>query len=230
MVELSGGIDVKLTVSATARTRFNLALHHLFAACRAAARVRELESQHAGEEFGEFWEEILHCSLSVVSLSVAAAESYANETLLDSPTFPDSMPPSAVKELMALIDRKSILEKYRIALSLISGAALSKEEPVVKRMALLIDLRNAVVHFRPEWFDSQKAHATLSERLAKEIGASSFLATEPLFPRAWASTSFVEWALVSTIGYLDAFFAAANVKSPLEPFRGRLSTLAGLTL
>ena len=230
MVELSGGIDVKLSVSANARTRVNLALHHLFAACRAAARVRELESQHAGEEFGEFWEEILHCSLTVVSLSVAAAESFANETLLDSPTFPESMPPSAVKELMALIDRKSILDKYRIALSLISGATLSNDDPVVERMALLIELRNAVVHFRPEWFDSQKAHARLSERLGKEISASPFLASEPLFPRAWASANFAEWALVSTVGYLNTFFAAAKVKNPLEQFRERLSTLARLTL
>ena len=61
------------------RTRTNFAVHHLFAACRFSAIVGEIELTNAGQPFAAFWEEILHNSLGVAVVTVAALESYANE-------------------------------------------------------------------------------------------------------------------------------------------------------
>ncbi len=230
MAELEANANVKISVSATLRTRVNLALHHLLAACRNASRIRQLELEHQGEPFGAFWEEVLHCSLSVVSLTVASIESYANEVLADSAGLPESMNAQATKEIADIIDRKPILDKFRIALSLISGATLPKDGDVYRRTKLLIDVRNAVVHFRPEWFDSQAEHQKLSAKLAGEVTGSPFLGNEPLFPRAWASSAFADWSLRTTIAYLDAFFAAAGVKNSLSDFKPQLSALAGIEL
>ena len=223
-------MNLRATVSGSGRTRVNLALHHFMAACRNASRIRELELKHQGEPFGEFWEEVLHCSLSVVTLSVATMESYANEVLADSAALPDSMNSQASEEIAAIVDRKPILDKFRIALALISGETLPKGGDVYRRAKLLIEVRNAVVHFRPEWFDSQAEHKKLSKKLAGEIAGSPFLGDEPHFPRAWASSAFADWSLRTTVAYLDLFFTLAGVKNSLSEFKPRLSELAGLKL
>lgn len=41
-------------MSASVKVRTNLALHHLFAACRFTARIHEIENENLGEPFGEF--------------------------------------------------------------------------------------------------------------------------------------------------------------------------------
>jgi hypothetical protein len=55
-----------------------------------------------------------------------------------------------------------------------------------------------MVHFRPEWPDEQKAHATLGERLRSKFALSPFFdASEPIFPRACMSYGCSKWAVES---------------------------------
>jgi hypothetical protein len=61
----------------------------------------------------------------------------------------------------------------------------------------LIDLRNALVHFRPEWSDDNKTHRKLSKRLEKRFQHNAWLSNEPIFPRAWVSYSCCKWAIES---------------------------------
>ena len=105
-------------VSGTGRTRTNLALHHLFAACRFSARVKEIESANAGQPFAAFWEEILQNSLGVAVLTVAALESYANEMYFEGSILKQGLNAAAAAELAEIIDRESILTKYSLALSI----------------------------------------------------------------------------------------------------------------
>lgn len=219
-----------LKMTATGKTRMNLALHHLFGACRFTARIRQIEQVHETDAFGPFWEEVLHNALGVATLTVACLECYANELYFEGSILSATLNPTATNAVAALIDKESILKKYDVALAIRSDKQLPYDAAVVQNVDALIRLRNAVVHFRPEWFAETGAHDRLSRRLEHKFSPSRFLSGEPLFPRAWASGSFSVWALKTAVEFLDYFCPEANVPNPLDLFRERISEYSGNAL
>lgn len=230
MTELQGMILGSATMEATIRTRTGLALHHLLAAGRCAAQVSVLESENNGKPLGPFWDEIFQNSLGVVTLSVAALECYANELWFEQvPVRPDLNETAAV-QISELVDRESILKKYSLALALRTGRNLELGCEPVQNADSLIKLRNGVVHFRPEWFDSQIEHERLSKRLNGKFSSSEFLPNEPIFPRAWATGNFASWAIRSTVNFLDYFYTESGYPSPIEKFKPRIEETSGVAL
>ena len=230
MTELHSQALANATVSATARTRTNLALHHLFAACRFSARVGQVEAENAGQPFGSFWEEIFQYSLGVAALTVAALESYANEMYFEGAVLKPGLNSAAASELAEVVDKEGILRKYAIALSISAGKRLNMGLASTQNADALIRLRNAVVHFRPEWFDEQDKHDKLSRVLHHKFKPSLFLPNEPIFPRAWASHSFTVWALQSSVEFIENFHFEVGLPSAIEPFRAQLSALSSNAL
>jgi hypothetical protein len=214
----------------TAKTRFNLALHHLFSACKAASRVRASETANAGQPFGEFWEDILHDSLTVAALTVACLESYANEFYFEGSALARDLPPNAADLVASIVDRENVLSKYDVAVAIRTGKRLDLGRPHVQNADALIKLRNALLHFRPEWFGEQDKHKSLSKLLAYKFDPSPFLTGEGLFPRAWASASFSEWAVRSTIAFLDQFCSDADLTNPTLQFMDRIRRHSGIAL
>lgn len=218
------------TVTFTVRQRNNLALHHLFAACRFASRIEQVEREKSGQLFGAFWEEIFHNSLGVATLTVASIESYANELYFEGSILTPTLNPAAALQIAELIDSKSILDKYSIALAVRVGKRLDRGISPVQNAAALIQLRNAVVHFRPEWFDEQDKHDKLSKILQDKFNASAFFPNEPMFPCAWASHEFAAWALRTTVEFLEHFYSEAGVECPLSKFKTQLRELSAIAL
>jgi hypothetical protein len=231
MIELNGAVIAPMpSCSTTLRTRASLALHHLFAACRFAAVVAQVEHENYGRSFDGFWDEILHNSLGVVTLTVASIESYANELYFEGSIVTPVLNPAAAAELAEVIDMESILRKYSMALVVRTGKRLNFGITPVQNANALIKLRNAIVHFRPEWFDEQDKHDKLSKILQHKFKPSAFLPDEPIFPRAWASHDFAIWALRTTVQFLDHFYSEAGVLSPIEKFKPQLRELSGNAL
>lgn len=172
----------------------------------------------------------MHCALGVATLSVAALESYANEMYFEASIIGDALPPAAAAELVALIDKESVLRKYSMALAVRTGKTLNLGCATLQDADALIRLRNAVVHFRPEWFGEKEKHDKLSVRLKGRFEHSKVLPNDPLFPRAWATASFSQWALRSAVGFLDYFYGEIGLPCPLNGFRERLSQLSGNVL
>jgi hypothetical protein len=218
-----------VSLSATVRTRTNLSLHHLLAAGRYAAQIAIVEQENDGKPLGPFWDEILQNSLGVVTLTVAALECYANELWFKhAPARPVNE--AAAEKISELIDRKSVLTKYSLALSLYTGKSLEFGCEPVQNVDALIKLRNGVVHFRPEWFGSQARHKKLSKQLNGRFSSSQFFPNEPLFPRAWATGDFACWAIRSTVNFLDHFYSEAGLTSPLEKFKPCLEEVSSVAL
>jgi len=218
------------TVSATLRTRTNLGLHHLLAAGTYAAQVATVECEHDGQPLGSFWHEIFQNSLGVVTLSVAALECYANELWFEQAPVRPTINETAAEKISELIDRESVLDKYSLALSIYKGNSLDFGCTQVQNVDALIKLRNAVVHFRPEWFGSEAKHNKLSKQLNGKFTPSQFFQNEPLFPRAWATRSFASWAIRSSVSFIDYFYLEANRTNPLEKFKPRLVEVSSVAL
>lgn len=218
------------SVSAIVRTRTNLALHHLLAAGRCAARVTIVENDNHGNTLGPFWDEILQDSLGVATLTVAALEGYANEIWFENEPVASDINQVAARSISELIDRESILRKYSLALAFNAGKNLDQGTQPVQDVDALIRLRNEVVHFRPEWLGEQEKHEKLSRQLSGKFRPSQFFQNEPLFPRAWATASFVSWAVRSTVNFIDFFYEEAGLHNPLQKFRPRLEEVSGIDL
>jgi hypothetical protein len=153
-------------MSAVGRTRTNLAVHHLLAACRFAGRVAKLEDENIGQPLGQFWDEILQNGLGAATLAVASLEAYANEMYFEGEILTPTINSVMAQELAEMIDRESILRKYALALALRKGERLDMGGPSVQNADALIRLRNAIVHFRPEWFGEERGrHERLSSIL-----------------------------------------------------------------
>jgi hypothetical protein len=124
--------------------------------------------------------------------------------------------PVATELIAELAEKERVLLKFELVLAVRTGKSLSRGVPAVQNVASLIKLRNAVLHFRPEWSCEQKEHGKLARQLANRFELSPFLPNEPVFPRAWASGSFAFWALQSVKEFLDYFFFEANILNPLD--------------
>ncbi len=218
-------------LNATMKSRMNLSLHHMFAACRFATKIGEIECQNQSQPFGVFWEEILHYALGVAMLTVACIEGYANELYFEPTAVAPTLNPAAATLIADLLDREPILQKYSAALTLRHGTHLDFGIPAVQNADALIKLRNSVVHFRPEWYGEQnRQHEKLSKKLQHKFATSQFLPDDPVFPRAWASHDFAKWALKSTVAFLKHFYEQAGIVCPLSQFDSQLTELSGNVL
>ncbi len=109
------------------------------------------------------------------------------------------------------------MKKFEVALTIRSGKDLGRGTSVVQNVEALIKLRDSVVHFRPEWFDAQDKHDKLSRHLAGKFDRSHFFDDEEsLFPRAWASGSFVLWSLRTTSDFIEHFCSEGDIPNPLS--------------
>lgn len=221
--ELSGIAQSNCMFNATLRTRMNLALHHLFAACRSASSVRAVEDKNKGQPYGPFWDEILHYSLGTITSAAAALECYANEFYADGQAQGPHLNPVSSALFAELIDRQSVLDKYKFALAVRSAKRLDLGQNIVQNVDALIKLRNAIVHFQPEWLDERDKHERLSRQLEARFKKSIFLPNEHMFPQAWASGSCAVWAIQSVVNFIDYFCVEAGMSNPLQQFRERLT-------
>ena len=117
-MNLQGSASMKITATGSASSRMNLGIHHLYSACKAAARIEAVENANKGQPFGEFWDEVLHDSLVVATSSVAALESYANELYFEGKFISPALNEPAASQVSDLIDKESILKKFALALAL----------------------------------------------------------------------------------------------------------------
>ncbi len=213
--------------SITLRVRPNIAIHHLLGACRQSARVQTLEKEHIGKPFGDFWNELYQSAISVAVLTTAFLETYANEMWFEGGTLAPQMEPAAMAAVLKAIEKRPVLEKFDVALAFRTGRRLDLSAGECQDVSALIQLRNQLLHFSPEWLDEQSDHEKLSKRLAYKCHASPFfVGSERLFPRAWASAASTAWALRTAVRFVHVFSAESGNPNGLAPFMSQLSQLA----
>jgi hypothetical protein len=198
-------------MSATVKTRTNYAVPHLLSAATFSRRLGEIETRHSGQDFGPFWDEILAHATATVFLAVAGLESYANELFIDM----NQNFPGVRQEL------KSTLDKFDLALLLRQASTRVAGVESFQSVDALVRLRNALMHFKPEWEPAK--HKQLSSELRSFFKPSEFLASDPgVFPRAWASHDCTIWAVNSVLSFIEHFEDCAGLPHKMAEFSDRL--------
>lgn len=208
---------------ATARSQRRFAVQHLLSASLFSRQVGELERANMGQEFGPFFEQILANASACVFACIASLEAYANEFYIDREVNFPHLQSDVAERFWQLFGQKPILEKFELALLLKNQPVLDRGKNPTQDIKALVNLRNALTHFRPEWEDEKQAHQTLSNQLQGKFKPSQFLPDEgTIFPLQWACHSCTTWAVTSCRKYLSAFESRAGIESKFQKFESRL--------
>ena len=183
-------------ITATASVRHNMALQHLNAAGYFCRRVEALQDEHAGIGWGPHCVEIQWNFSACVMASIASLEAFCNETV-ENIGFDE--------EYHALIERKGLVDKFYFILKLSGKDTLDKGGSSANAIRTLMELRNAFVHFRPEWSDKAGRSEKLETKLPK-LAQSPFCGPgDQFFPMRCVSSAYAWWAVESTYAFLDDF-------------------------
>lgn len=223
-VSVSGHVTSSApSVSGSLRTKVHFAVQHLLGAARLAREIHDIECEHAGQPLSLFFDDVIGASCGAVMLSVASIESFANEVFSERLRHFPASPEALVKLLWAEYERKSVIDKFELAVRLRSGGELDRGARPVQSLDVLVRLRNAIVHFKPEWFGDAPAHERLSRQMENLAVRSAWLPNEPLFPRAWVSHGSATWAVRTVMDFAQYLSQLSGVPDPYQQFSMRLA-------
>ena len=147
-------------------------------------------------------------------MSVAALESKINELYLfavdrDPNTFKEveDWIIDTLQELWLTIEEKPILTKYQLALTVCKKEKFNKGLNPYQDAQRLISLRNALVHYRPEWDTDLKKHKKLESQLNKCFPVSPFAHdNDAFFPKKCIGHGCSSWAVKTTENFIAEFY------------------------
>jgi len=226
-VSASGTALMSVTATATASTRSQLYINHMLAAATFARELGAVQAQHDGGPIGDFVETILMKANAAAIMSVAAAEAYLNGILEDGlKLFPDDMLLIFNKNAES-IERMEARDKADWILLLRKTSQLERGSHISQQFAALCKLRNALIHYRPEWSHEDKTHARLSAFLGSaRIAPNPWMSSDVLwFPRKWAGHSGASWAVHTSLAFIRHVATHASLPEPFGPaYNARLAT------
>jgi hypothetical protein len=155
-------------------------------------------------------------------------EAYVNETYVDREHF-------LKEEARALLesfkkkyeggdfDKTTLLAKFHLIIFAQGGTHMDKGARPYQDIDALIQLRNGLVHFRPEWDTDAGKHKTISSALNRRFNPSPFISgPEGLFPRRWATHGCTAWAVRSCLAFTAEFESRAGLSSKYGQSTDRL--------
>lgn len=137
---------------------------------------------------------------------------------------------AAVWALMKEERGRSFLTKYQVALRLAERAEFARGKAPLQDVEALSALRNALVHFVPEWATGGAGRETdatssahLQSRLYGRFDPNPFVAAgNSFFPGKCLGHGGARWAVETAIAFADDFFARMEVPPFHDLIRARL--------
>lgn len=220
----------KIQEQITAKSRKNLSYQHMQEAIHLAELSQNCEVVNAGKTFadGDFFDHHRAYVVGSIMTSVASIEARINEFYLDAAdkllgSILDNSQQGLLAELWKPLDERkvNILQKYQIALTAIKCNKFDISKGPYQDISLLIDLRNMLVHFKPEWDDNQKKHKKIEQKLQGRFELNPFWPEDDsiFFPFKCLSYGCASWAVRSSMNFIFEFFTLIGVDSRTDLFR-----------
>ncbi|MFB2980711.1 hypothetical protein [Microseira sp. BLCC-F43] len=234
-----GKFDVKIDTSSITmevEIRSLLSLSHIKSAVHLAKLSYEIEAADDGKRPAElFYEHRSYVTGSIIT-AVSYLEATINEFFVDIADGYSSIKLSpdadALMDIMwKQIEKSSILEKYQIALTLAQKNLFDKGCEPYQSASDLIEVRNALVHYKPEWVGNGDGYEkTLSEKLRRKL-ENRINRLNPLadagncafFPHKCLGYGCAKWTVESCVKFTDEFFSRIGLPSNLDSDRSNLN-------
>lgn len=223
-------------MSITISSRHYLSISHLSAAALFAQQCRDIEST-ARTTPVDNPQRRQHNAYAVSSVIVSAAflEATINELFSDcsdahSTDWTVCLPASS---LMGRLWKKgiprtasySILEKYEIALELNGKPAINTSKNPYQDVRLLVELRNALIHYEPETIVSHSGHEApklhkFEKRFAGKFPTNPLTGLgNPFYPDKLLGSGCAHWAVRAAVAFTDEFFQKLGTTPTYEHVR-----------
>lgn len=210
-LDIHSSVHAHTASTLSLKSRSNLAVQHILAADYFTRKAGEIENLNAGKPFGDFYEEIIWTVSSAIVFSVMALEADVNEIFVD--------------ERWKLTERKSFLDKYERALFLRKKKRFDKGTSVYRNADNLRNLRNALIHFTPEWPDEKKKHKIIADRLKGQFQLSPFVpASAEFFPMKCMSHGCAEWSVKTALAFSSFFSGQTGLPDRFASHLSRINT------
>ena len=197
----------------TGRVIANFALQHLKAAVMFRDHLIKLETDYTGQAFGSFFEEIRSYGSGCIMSATASLEALINELFIAHN--------SALRAQLLFesefwgkggIERKPILDKYQLALKMLNQPPLDEHSSPYQDAWGLIELRNALVHYKPTWDPDRQRRVELVEVLTGKFALSPFPGAGADFvSEKCMSAGCATWAVATCLALINAFDSRTNL-------------------
>jgi len=204
-------IKTNMVLSATASSRSYFSTWMLQSARRSADEASQIEAEHRGE-WGEHALPLMQAAISCVIHSAAFLEAMINELYADAAHDGRAggyLPPlseEAVNRMRAYWgegSRDDTLRKYRLVVSFAGALALDKGGEPYQSAALLLKLRNKLLHYKPESI-SHDTIVNIEDGLKKKFRVSALHPGEGAWwPHQALGAGCAGWATASAINFAD---------------------------
>ncbi len=212
----------------TASVKAGLFQFHLNSAARFAFACAEIESEEKHLEWPQpRWDEARSNALAAVLLAAASLESSVNEFYQQAVDRDinalKSLSENQMKllaELWPEIEKLSPLRNHQVALVAMGHEPMGKGQEPYRSADGLMRLRNAFVHFRPEWDDDLKDHRSLEQRLSQLFPVSALAVRAKgqmvWFPHKCLGAGCAKWAIESAVRFSQQFVNTLAIRERLK--------------
>ncbi len=209
------------------RRRINLSFYHFHAANYFRDRLAEIEGERGGTTANRLLRHQGYASGAILS-AVAFLEASINEFILDADTnrfSPDAFDIAsgiALSGLWECVEECSILVKYEIALATAHRELFRKGSAVYDNAKTLVDLRNALVHYKPEWDDSLDKHKSIEKHLKRRFRLNPLVDEFMLFfPTRCLGHGCADWAVRTIQAFIKEFYRRMGTEELLDELESR---------
>jgi hypothetical protein len=216
---------MKVSATATAAVRTNLSPHHLLGAAFLAHDCYPLERDYVWPANDEILFRHSAYAIGAIVLSASALEAAANEFYQDAADrhLPALGKAAPVAELIVqtwdTVERSSILRKYEWFLQLAGCAPMHRGDAEFRAAGDVVELRNALVHFKPEWSSDLKRNQKLEARLIGKFAHNRLsMPGQHFIPYRGLGHGSGVWAVRAIQRFVDGFYSVLSAPSRFESF------------
>jgi hypothetical protein len=220
--------------------RAYFSINHIQAATHFAKRSRDIEESYDGiyseQRFVEHSAYVVGSIFATASFLEATINEFFQDAMDDaSPHYSSSQLPPEIKITIANMWKSgvprtakyTILEKFQLALAFMEKKPFEPGIRPFQEIELLIKLRNALIHFEPEWAGSPSIG---KQNKSFEEGLKGKFALNPLyeegnsfFPDRCLGYGCARWAVDSSVRFADEFFSRIGITPTFDHVRSRLN-------
>lgn len=195
---------------ATARVIANFAWQHMKAATTFRDQVITIELSNISQPFGSFFEDLRSYGSGCIMSAAASLEALINEFFITPEGPLRKNLPDFEAQFWARggIERKPPLEKYQIALEMLGHARFNEHELPFRDAWALMELRNALVHYKPSWDPNRQRKVDMADILLGKYDLSPFFDAKSDFVTMQSmSASCMRWVVKTALSFMKVFHA-----------------------
>lgn len=118
----------------------------------------------------------------------------------------DSQLSTLAKQWVTFNSHFSVLEKYQEALKSVGQKEFDRSRNPFQDTSSLVYLRNALIHYKPEWEDEAKVHQKIEVRLHKKFSLNTFSNPKGLwFPHQCLGAGCAKWSVDTIESFMSEF-------------------------